>query len=109
MLRGERIAAPIASDYPFDEIAVFRQRGFPKMHFVENKYCGDRTNWWIPNNPCLEAMLRSAGLKILEQPEAEVYLCSPSCSDIHPVPHIFVRNDDSNKALPQTAEREATA
>jgi tRNA (mo5U34)-methyltransferase len=109
MLRGGRIAAPIASDYPFDETAVFGQRGFPKMHFVENKYCGDRTNWWIPNNPCLEAMLRSAGFKILEQPEAEVYLCSPSCSAIHPVPHIFIRNDDSNKAVPQTAAREATA
>ena len=34
-----------------------------------------RTNWWIPNRACVEAMLRSAGFEILDHPEEEVFLC----------------------------------
>jgi tRNA (mo5U34)-methyltransferase len=45
------------------------------MHFVEAKYCGDVTNWWIPNRPCVEAMLRSAGFQIVTSPAPEVFLC----------------------------------
>ena len=33
------------------------------MHFVEHRYAGDPTNWWVPNRACAEAMLRSAGLR----------------------------------------------
>jgi tRNA (mo5U34)-methyltransferase len=45
------------------------------MHFVDNRYSNDVTNWWIPNRACAEAMLRSAGFRIEENPEPEVYLC----------------------------------
>ena len=45
------------------------------MYFVERKYAGDPTNWWIPNRACAEAMLRSAGFTIVDHPEAEVFLC----------------------------------
>jgi tRNA (mo5U34)-methyltransferase len=45
------------------------------MFFIERRYAKDPTNWWIPNAPCVEAMLRSAGFEILEHPEQEVYLC----------------------------------
>jgi tRNA (mo5U34)-methyltransferase len=86
MLRGSGYVSQVNPDYPFEETAVFQQRGFPKMCFIENKYCGDETNWWIPNNSCLEAMLRSAGFKILDHPEAEIYLCAPSASETHPSP-----------------------
>ena len=40
-----------------------RRPGYPKLHFVEHRYAGDPTNWWIPNRACAEAMLRSAGLR----------------------------------------------
>jgi tRNA (mo5U34)-methyltransferase len=63
------------ADYDFSETAVFDQPAYPKMHFVEQNYCGDPTNWWLPNRACTEAMLRSAGFAILEHPEEEVYLC----------------------------------
>ena len=43
--------------------------------FVEKRYAGDPTNWWIPNRACAEAMLRSAGFEIEAHPEPEVYLC----------------------------------
>ncbi len=75
MQRGGEEVEPLDSDYPFRETAVFEERGFPRLHFMEKKYAGDPTNWWIPNRSCVEAMLRSAGFEIVAHPEAEVYLC----------------------------------
>ena len=51
--------------------------GWPKMAFFEHGFSGDPTNWWAPNHAACQAMLRSAGLKILSQPGEEMYLCTP--------------------------------
>ena len=75
MQRGSREVVPVATDYDFNERDFFDQPGYPKMHFVEQRYSHDETNWWIPNRACVEAMLRSAGFRIEAQPEDEVYLC----------------------------------
>jgi tRNA (mo5U34)-methyltransferase len=75
MLRGSRTAPQLAEDYPFWERNVFDMPGFPKMHFIENNYSQDPTNWWIPNRACAEAMLRSAGFTIETVPEPEVFIC----------------------------------
>jgi len=75
LLRGSSEVYRLDEDYPFTETAVFNQPGFPRMHFVENRYAGDPTNWWIPNSACAEAMLRSAGFRIVERPEFEVFIC----------------------------------
>ena len=75
MLRGSTELMPFADDYPFGETASLRRPGFPQLHFVEHRYAGDPTNWWIPNRACVEAMLRSAGFEIIEHPEEEVYVC----------------------------------
>ncbi len=75
MLRGSRSTPKIEADYPFWEIAQFDKPGFPKMHFVENKYSGDETNWWIPNHACAQSVLRSAGFRIESNPETEVFIC----------------------------------
>ncbi|HEY8485635.1 MAG TPA: TIGR04290 family methyltransferase [Longimicrobiales bacterium] len=75
MLRGADEVEPIADDYPFSETAIFDRPGFPRMHFVEKRYSGDPTNWWIPNRACAEAMLRSAGFEIIDHPEEEVFIC----------------------------------
>ncbi len=75
MERGGRTIEPIANDYTFTEPAPFDRTGYPKMHFIEHRYCDDPTNWWIPNKACVEAMLRSAGFAIQAQPEDETYLC----------------------------------
>jgi tRNA (mo5U34)-methyltransferase len=75
MLRGSDAVGNVEGDYAFSETAVFDRPDFPKMHFVEHDYAGDPTNWWIPNRACVEAMLRSAGFRILEHPEAEVFVC----------------------------------
>ena len=75
MLRGSRAVAPLEDDYDIKRTAMFARAGYPRLHFVEKKYSGDPTNWWIPNRAGVEAMLRSAGFAILARPEAEVYLC----------------------------------
>jgi tRNA (mo5U34)-methyltransferase len=75
MIRGGRGVLAVESDYPFGEEDVFDHPNFPKLHFVEHSYCGDATNWWIPNRASVEAMLRSSGFEIVDHPHAEVYVC----------------------------------
>ena len=75
MQRGSSELASLNPDYDFAEVGIFKQDSFPKMYFIEQKYSHDETNWWIPNRSGMEAMLRSAGFEILQQPEEEVYLC----------------------------------
>jgi tRNA (mo5U34)-methyltransferase len=75
MQRGSAEVDPVASDYDFFETEHFDRPGYPKLHFIENRYASDPTNWWAPNAAATRAMLRSAGFSILEQPEEEVYVC----------------------------------
>lgn len=75
MLRGRDAPARVQEDYPFAETAVFDEPAFPKLHFIEESYAHDPTNWWIPNRACVEAMLRSAGFAVVRRPEDEVYIC----------------------------------
>jgi tRNA (mo5U34)-methyltransferase len=78
MQRGSGDVERLKADYPFSETEMFDRPGFPKMHFIEKRYTGDPTNWWVPNRACVEAMLRSAGFEIIKHPEPEVYLCRVS-------------------------------
>jgi tRNA (mo5U34)-methyltransferase len=77
MLRGAAGAMPVEHDHPIAETAVFEQPRYPALYFIEHSYAGDPTNWWIPNESGIEAMLRSAGLRIEAHPAREVYFCSP--------------------------------
>lgn len=85
MLRGSSTIMPLKGDYAFEEQDHFDEVGAPKLFFVERDYSHDPTNWWVPNRACAEAMLRSAGFRIIAHPEAEVYLCVPDQSG-YPVP-----------------------
>ena len=75
MQRGSAEAGPVNEDYPFSETAVFDRPDWPKLHFVEERYARDPTNWWVPNRAGAEAMLRASGFRIEAHPEAEVYVC----------------------------------
>ncbi|GAB1581132.1 TIGR04290 family methyltransferase [Phyllobacterium phragmitis] len=75
MQRGSNDIPVLERDYPFENEEVFDEYAYPKLHFVERRYCGDPTNWFIPNRAAVEAMLRSAGFAIEAHPEREVYLC----------------------------------
>jgi tRNA (mo5U34)-methyltransferase len=75
MQRGSRKVKRLKQDRGIRETRSFDAPGYPRMHFVEHRYAGDATNWWIPNRACTEAMLRSAGFRVVTHPEREVYLC----------------------------------
>jgi tRNA (mo5U34)-methyltransferase len=77
MQRGDSGEETLEEDYPFCETSIFDRPGFPKLHFIERRYSGDDTNWWVPNRACTMAMLRSAGFVIDSNPEEEVFVCRP--------------------------------
>ncbi len=77
MLRGSREISQTVDDYPFADETPFTDPAYPRMYFVERRYAGDPTNWWIPNRAGAEAMLRAAGFQVIDHPEEEVFVCRP--------------------------------
>ena len=75
MLRGSADVGRVEEDYDFEDLEHFEAPKYPRMYFVEKKYAGDPTNWWIPNRACAEAMLRASGFTIIDHPEEEVFIC----------------------------------
>ncbi|MFO7177358.1 MAG: TIGR04290 family methyltransferase [Pseudomonadota bacterium] len=51
--------------------------GWPRLAFIEHSLAGDCTNWWAPNRACMEAMLRSTGMRVVSRPLEEFYVCEP--------------------------------
>jgi tRNA (mo5U34)-methyltransferase len=76
--RGANEVATVAPDLPFEAREHFDDPAYPRLHFVERRYAGDPTNWWIPNRACSLAMLRAAGFAIVAEPEEEVTVCRRS-------------------------------
>jgi tRNA (mo5U34)-methyltransferase len=68
-------------DHPIDEREVLNQPGWPRMSFIEHRYSGDPTNWWVPNHAAAEALLRSSGMRVTANLGHEIYLCEPAPSD----------------------------
>lgn len=77
MVRGALSSPELRDDYHFWNTEIFSNQDFPCMYFIEKKYAGDPTNWWIPNHGAMEAMLRSSGLEIKAHPEQETWICAP--------------------------------
>jgi tRNA (mo5U34)-methyltransferase len=76
---GETVYANTA-DHPITEREPLLDPGWPKMAFIEHKFAGDPSNWWVPNHAGCEAMLRSAGLRVVGRPAEEIYLCEPGAA-----------------------------
>ncbi len=76
LLRGDSALSTVAEDYAFTDTAPFDRPEYPRLHFVEQRYAGDPTNWWIPNRAGAEAMLRSAGFAIAGHAAPDVWLCT---------------------------------
>ncbi len=90
MLRGSDLPMHVEPDYAFHERWPFHEPGFPRMHFIEHRYAGDDSNWWIPNHAAAQAMLRSAGFDIVANPDREVFLCRPSAEPVRwELPKVF--------------------
>ncbi|MBW4648527.1 MAG: TIGR04290 family methyltransferase [Kastovskya adunca ATA6-11-RM4] len=75
-LPGEEVYED-TSDRPIHDREALTQPGWPKMAFIEHSFVGDPTNWWIANHAGVEAMLRSSGLRVINRPGHEIYLCQP--------------------------------
>ncbi|MBI2755660.1 MAG: TIGR04290 family methyltransferase [Chloroflexi bacterium] len=75
MERGSGESRAWEEDYPISEREVFFDDAFPRMYFVEHRYAGDPTNWWIPNPAATQAMLRTVGMQVQARPCVEVYVC----------------------------------
>ena len=73
---GDEVVKPPA-DLAIDERGRLLERGWPKAAFIERRLAGDPTNWWAPNHACVEAMLRTAGMRVVERPGHEIYVCVP--------------------------------
>lgn len=68
---------PDTRDHPITQREPLLDPGWPKMAFIEHRFAGDPTNWWVPNHAGIEAMLRSSGLRVRSRPAGEIYLCEP--------------------------------
>ena len=80
MIRGSEETREWEKNYQFWDKKMFADPRFPCMYFIEHRYANDPTNWWIPNRAAAEAMLRSAGMKIVAHPEEETWICVPECT-----------------------------
>ena len=65
-------------DHEINERDLLLATGWPKMAFIGHRLAGDPTNWWIPNHAGVEALLRSAGMRITGYPGHKIYLCEPN-------------------------------
>jgi tRNA (mo5U34)-methyltransferase len=74
---GEEVY-PDTLDHPITEREPLLDPGWPKMAFIEHRFSGDPTNWWVPNHAGIEAMLRSSGLRVTTRPAEEIYVCVPN-------------------------------
>jgi tRNA (mo5U34)-methyltransferase len=68
---------PDTADHRIDDRTPLLESGWPKMAFIEHRFAGDPTNWWVANHAGVEAMLRSSGLRVVARPGHEMYLCAP--------------------------------
>jgi tRNA (mo5U34)-methyltransferase len=78
---GDPLATP--EDISIEDREKLTQPGWPRAAFIEHQLAGDPTNWWAPDDACVQAMLRSAGLKIIGTPGHEIYLCEPDAGRDH--------------------------
>lgn len=62
-------------DLGFNDQAPLTDLDWPRLAFIENRLAGDPTNWWVPNEPAVFAMLRSAGFRVHGRLAPETWLC----------------------------------
>ncbi|HKF82074.1 MAG TPA: TIGR04290 family methyltransferase [Solirubrobacterales bacterium] len=78
---SEPLATPV--DVEIDERKRLLEPGWPRAAFVEHQLAGDPTNWWAPDAACVEAMARSAGLRVTERPGHEIWICERDEANDH--------------------------
>lgn len=64
----------IPEDIDFHDREIMKNPAFPYMAFIEKRFAGDLTNWWIPNHQCILSLLKNCGFRLCEIPEDETYV-----------------------------------
>jgi tRNA (mo5U34)-methyltransferase len=49
---------------------------WPRLAFIENRLAGDCSNWWVPNEAAVFALLRTAGFEVEGALAADTWLCT---------------------------------
>jgi tRNA (mo5U34)-methyltransferase len=62
----------------FSNLEQVNALDWPKLAFIEGRFSGDETNWWVPNSAAVVGLLRSAALRIVSRPNTETYICEPT-------------------------------
>ena len=75
LVRGADEELAPREDYAFEESDVFEDPRFPALYFIEHRYAGDPTNWWVANASAVPALLRSCGLVLEEHAGPGIYFC----------------------------------
>lgn len=81
MLLFQTLAIPgketcdVPADIPLQGREIMKDAAYPSMAFIEKRFMGDPTNWWVPNHQGILSMLRSCGFRVADMPEDETYLC----------------------------------
>jgi len=70
------ISAQAGEDCDFTTRERLARADWPHLAFIETTFCGDPTNWWVPNRAAVAGMLRAAGFVILARPGDETWLCT---------------------------------
>ena len=69
-------AHPNPDNPPLNDRDAMLAPRFPKLAFIEHRWADDPTNWFAPNRPAVEAMLRSAGLAEVRPVADETWLAT---------------------------------
>ena len=77
LMMPDKKTVPIKNDYDVNDRRAMLKEGWPKMAFIEKRFAGDPTNWWVPNHAAIEAMVHTCGMAVLSIPAEETYLCAP--------------------------------
>ncbi len=80
-LQGNDEHQPV-DDFNFENRDIMLRHDWPSMAFIEKRFMGDPTNWWVPNASAIKAMHRTAGLEFLHSPGQEVYFFRPQTIDL---------------------------
>jgi tRNA (mo5U34)-methyltransferase len=78
-----RSTRPVPDDLPFDDRDQLADPAWPSMAFIEHRLADDPTNWWAPSPAALEAMVRTTGLRVVDRPGYEIWVCERDAPSQH--------------------------
>src|SRR3954452_2548375 len=83
LTRPQTETRDVPPDLPFDERHELADPAWPSMAFIEHRLADDPTNWWAPSPTAVEAMVRSTGLRVVERPGHEIWICDREEDSAH--------------------------